>query len=610
MEASSLSKRVVRVGDFALDTQSAELSHDGKRVRLPDQPFQILRLLISRRDEVITREELHQQLWPADTFVDFDRGLNSAMKKLRDALGDSAENPTYIETLPRRGYRLIAPVAEAETALPQPKSKVWVWIAAAVAVLAIGGFALWRYRVSSAPQIRAIAVLPLANLSGDPKEEYFADGMTEALITDLAQLKEVRVISRTSVMRFKQTKLSLPEIAKQLDVDGIIEGGVVHSRDRVRVTVQLIGARTDQHIWAHAYEGDMKDVVTLQRDLSSSISNAIHAELTPLNAVKPVNPAAYDLFLHGRVAFGKETAGGIKEAITYFQRAVAIQPDFAPGYAALANALSEQAYTGSVGASESFIPAKQAALKALALDPQLAEAHCALGRVLYRYEWNWAGSEQEYRRALSINPNDAQTHTAYATLLRLLHRDSDANAESERARAIHPFYGGTAEAALAKGLRYLKTGDRPAAIAAMEKAVQMDPTVPRFHFQLGLTLAEAGQFSEGIAELERSVQLSPNNARFRARLAWAYATAGDQARARAILADMEKKSAHAFVSPAAMAVVHIGLHENAQALDLLDLAYRERDFELINLMSSNAFNPLKSEPRFRELMQKLRLPEA
>ena len=597
------------VGDFALDTQSAELFQNGEKIRVPEQPFQILRLLVSRRGEVISRDELRQQLWPADTFVDFDRGLNSAIKKLRDALGDSAEQPTYIETIPKRGYRLIAPVREADTAPPQ-RSKAWMWIVAAIAVLAIAAIAVWRYRVSSAPQIRSIAVLPLANLSGDPKEEYFADGMTESLITDLAQLREVRVISRTSVMRFKQTKLSLPEIAKQLNVDGVIEGGVVHSGDRVRVTVQLIGAKTDQHIWAHAYEGEMKDVVTLQRDLSSSISNAIHAELTPPRAVQPVNPEAYEFFLRGRVAFGKETAGGIKEAITYFQKAVAIQPDFAPGYAALANALSEQAYSGSVGASESFIPAKRAALKALALDPQLAEAHAALGRILYRYEWNWAGSEQEYRQALSLNPNDAQTRIAYATLLRLLHRDADANAETERMRAIHPFFSGSADATLAKGLRYLKAGDYPKAIAEMRKAVQMDPTVPRLHFQLGMALADAGQLNEGIAELERAVQLSPTNARFRARLAWTYATAGDEGKARAILADLEKKTAHTFVSPAAMAMVHIGLHENAQALDLLDLAYRERDFELINLIGSNAFQPLKSEPRFRELIHKMRLPEA
>jgi TolB-like protein/DNA-binding winged helix-turn-helix (wHTH) protein/Flp pilus assembly protein TadD len=610
VEASSLSKRVVRVGDFALDTQSAELSHDGKKIRLPEQPFQILRLLVARRDELITREELRQQLWPADTFVDFDRGLNSAMKKLRDALGDSAENPTYIETLPRRGYRLIAPVAEATAPAAEPRRiQPWMWVIAAVVVVAaIATVVALRFR--AATPIRSIAVLPLANLSGDPKEEYFADGMTEALITDLAQLKEVRVISRTSVMRFKQTKLSLPEIAKQLDVDGVIEGGVVHSGDRVRVTVQLIGAKTDQHIWAHAYEGDMKDVVTLQRDLSSSISSAIHAELTPQRAVQPVNPEAYELFLRGRVAFGKESAGGIKEAITFFQKAVAIQPDFAPGYAALANALSEQAYTGSVGARDSFVPAKQAALKALALDPQLAEAHAALGRILYRYEWNWAGSEQEYRRALSLNPNDAQTHIAYANLLRLLHRDADANAEMERTHAIHPLFAGTAESALGKGLRYRKARDYPKAIAEISKAVQLDPTVPRLHFQLGMTLVEAGRANDGIAEIERSVQLSPTNARFRAWLAWAYATTGDQARARAILAELEKKSAHTFVSPAAMAVVYIGLHENAQALDLLDRAYRERDFELINLIGGNTFQPLKSEPRFRELIRKMRLPEA
>jgi len=556
---------------------------------------------------VITRDELRQQLWPADTFVDFDRSLNSAMKKLRDALGDSAENPTYIETLPRLGYRLIAPVEKQ-----QPRSRRWMWAAAAaVVVIAIGIIAALRFSASTGPQIHAIAVLPLANLSGDPGQEYFADGMTEALITDVAQLKEVRVISRTSVMPYKQSKQSLPQIARQLNVDGVIEGGVVRSGGRVRITVQLIQASTDQHLWAHSYERELSDVVTLQRDLSSAISQALHAQLTRSgHAAQRVNPAAYDFFLRGTAAARKENAEGVREAITFFRKAVAIQPDFAPGYASLAEAYSQLAFSGAVAPREWTTQAKQAALQAIALDPELAQGHTELGLVLYRYDWNWKASEEEFRRALSLNPNDASTHNAYASLLRLMGRIPEADAERRRWHGLNPYVAKRADGFLGTGGRSRAAGDYPKAIAEMQIAVQMDPSLPRGHFQLGWTLGEAGQLPEAIAELERAVQLSPNNTRFRGRLGWAYAIAGQNEKARAILADLEKLSARAFVSPAAMALVHVGLHENQPALDLLERAYRERDFDLIGLVNSRTFAALRSERRFQQLVRKIGLPAA
>jgi len=607
LDSTSLSKLTLRVGGFDVDMQSGELCNDGEKIRVPDQPFQILRLLVERRGEVITRDELRQQLWPADTFVDFDRSLNSAMKKLRDALGDSADDPTFIETLPRLGYRLIAPVEQQ-----QPRSRRWMWAAAAaVVVIAIGIVAALRFSASTGPQIHAIAVLPLANLSGDANQEYFADGMTEALITDLAQLQEVRVISRTSVMPYKQSIQSLPEIDRQLNVDGVVEGGVVRSGGRVRVTVQLIRAATDQHLWAHGYERDLSDVVTLQRDLSSAISEAIHAQLAPsAHAAQRVNPAAYDFFLRGTAALGKESAEGVKYAIAYFEKAVAIQPDFAPGYASLARAYSQLAYSGAVAPRESMSRAKQAALKAIDLDPQLAEGHTELGLVHFRYDWDWRASEQEIQRALLLNPNEASTHTAYATFLRIMHRPAEADAEVKRWHEVNPYIAKRAEGFIGSAARYRTAGDYPKAIAEMRTAVQMDPSLPRGHFQLGWTLAEAGQIPDGITELEKSIQLSPKNLRFQARLAWAYALAGEEEKARAILAELKKHSAHSYVSPVAIGLVHIGLHENQSALDFLEEAYRDRDFELISLTPGSTFKPLRLEPRFRELMRKIGLPEA
>jgi TolB-like protein/DNA-binding winged helix-turn-helix (wHTH) protein/Tfp pilus assembly protein PilF len=604
------SNHTVRVGGFDFDLQSGELRRNGEKTHLPEQPFKILQLLVARRGEVIAREELRLQLWPADTFVDFDRGLNSAMKKLRDALGDSAEDPTYVETIPRRGYRLIAPVREDES-VASKRNRRALWIVVVVVVVAVFLIAAVRFHTSAARQIRSIAVLPLANLSGDPGQEYFADGMTEALITDVAQLKEVRVISRTSVMPYKQSKKSLPEIARQLNVDGVIEGGVVRSGGRVRVTVQLINAATDQHLWAQSYERDFSDVVSLQGDLSSAISHALHAQLTHSgHAPRRVHPAAYDFFLRGTAALGKENAEGVREAITFFQRAVAIQSDFAPGYASLADAYSQHAFSGAVAPREWMTQAKQAALKAIALDPELAQGHTELGLVFYRYDWNWKASEEEFRRAVSLNPSDASAHGAYASVLRLMGRIPEADAERRRWHGLNPYVARRAEGFLGTGGRYRAAGDYPKAIAEMHTAVQMDPSLPRGHFQLGWTLGEARQLPEAIAELERAVQLSPNNTRFRGRLGWAYALAGQNEKARAILADLEKRSAHAFVSPVGIALVHIGLRENQPALDLLERAYRERDFDLIGLMNSRTFTPLRSEPRFQQLVRKIGLPGA
>ena len=306
----------------------------------------------------------------------------------------------------------------------------------------------------------------------------------------------------------------------------------------------------------------------------------------------------------------KENAEGVREAITFFRKAVAIQPDFAPGYASLAEAYSQLAFSGAVAPREWTTQAKQAALQAIALDPELAQGHTELGLVLYRYDWNWKASEEEFRRALSLNPNDASTHNAYASLLRLMGRIPEADAERRRWHGLNPYVAKRADGFLGTGGRSRAAGDYPKAIAEMQIAVQMDPLLPRGHFQLGWTLGEAGQLPEAIAELERAVQLSPNNTRFRGRLGWAYSIAGQNEKARAILADLEKLSARAFVSPAAMALVHVGLHENQPALDLLERAYRERDFDLIGLVNSRTFAALRSERRFQQLVRKIGLPAA
>ncbi len=335
------SSQVACFGAFKADLRAGELLKNGRRIRLQEQPFQILAMLLERPGEVVTREELHRKLWPADTFVDFDHGLNNAINRLREALGDSPEAPRYIETLSRRGYRFIAPVehgaaapavsapeiAAPPVAVPATKRRPFGWtffvpgalviLAAAFVLTNVGGWRQRLWRTSAPARIRSIAVLPLENLTGDPSQEYFAEGMTDALITNLAQIKALRVISRTSVMHYKGTRKPLPEIAKQLNVDAVVEGTVTRSGERVRIDAQLIEARTDRHLWAQSYERDLRDILALQSEVSRAIVKEIRIKLTAeeqayLSAARPVNPEAYEAYLRGKYYYYKPESG-VKE---------------------------------------------------------------------------------------------------------------------------------------------------------------------------------------------------------------------------------------------------------------------------------------------------------
>ena len=611
--------RSFRIGDFVLDADSGDLCRNGEKSRLAGQPLQILLLLLEHRDQLVSRDDLRQRLWPADTFVDFETGLNRAVRKLRDALGDSAESPSYIETVPKRGYRLIAEIGEPRTesaAVPsQRPNRIWIGVAAAVVIAVLGIIAIARFSTRAQPAIHSIAVLPLANLSGDPSQEYFGDAMTEALITDLAQLRNVTVISRTSVMPYKRSSKSLPQIARELNVDGVVEGGVLRAGGRVRVTAQLIYAPTDHHLWASSYERNESDVVTLQREVAASITDALRAELSPeaterLHTASHVDPVAYGFFLSGMAAAGKENTQGFTEAIAYLSKAVERQPDFAPAYAEMAHCYSQFAWNGAVAPSEFMGKAKAAALKALAIDPASADAHVAMGAILYQYDWDWSRSEQEFRRALELNPNHAYGHNAYATLLRITGRRDQAKAEMARVSALDPLNRKKPAAIVsaALGLRRQKNYDQ--SIAEMRKALQMDAGVARAHAQLGLTLVAAGQHDEGISELETAIRLAQKNRRFQANLGWAYGVTGRPADARRSLEALEQRAQNEYVSPVAIAMVHAGLGENDQALHWLERAYEQRDFDLLFAQRSMAFESLRNEPRFRELMRRIGLPEA
>jgi TolB-like protein/DNA-binding winged helix-turn-helix (wHTH) protein len=438
-----------RFGVFEADIRNGELRKQGKRLNLQEQPFQLLVMLLERPGELVSREEVRQRLWP-QTIVDFDHGLNKAISKIRDALGDSAESPRFIETVSRRGYRFLADVAvvragqpktvvgdlapAANAAIPPadevraspnkpPLAAPWILFGAVLAVaLAICfGWVLYNSRNFS-PAIRALAVLPLENFSSDTSQDYFADGMTEELITDLGQISALRIISRTSVMPYKGAYKPLAQIARDLNVQAVVEGSVFRSGDRVRISVQLIRVPADEHLWAQSYEGELRDALALQNQVAQAIADQIRVtvsrqERAALKKSKPVNAVAYDSYLKGRYYRNMRTAAGLTQAIEFFKQSIAADPSNAEAYSGLADSysLSGSWEYGLLAPAEAFPQAKAAADEALALDDSLADAHTSLALVLDLYYWDWDAAEKQYKLAISLNPGYADR----ASLVRL-----------------------------------------------------------------------------------------------------------------------------------------------------------------------------------------------
>src|ERR1700675_3656971 len=454
---------VVRFGTYEVSLQSGEVRKEGLRIRVQQQPMKLLEILLEHPGEVVTREKLRGRVWPNESFGDFDQALNIAIGKLRSALGDAAENPRFIETLPKRGYRFIAdvsvvdadagPIKQPEHAagdLPAtdperkiqgaglavaPKRRLWptrriiVTLSLALSLLILSVW-LYRSRGRAPTGIRSLAVLPLDNLSADASQNYFADGMTDELITDLAQISALRVISRTSVMIYKGARKPLPQIARELNVDAVVEGTVLRSGDQVRITAQLIEASTDKHLWSQSYEGDLRDSLALQNTVASAIADQIRINLTPreeaaLKSVKVVNPEAYESYLKGRYFWNKRTADGLKAALAYFKQAIEEDPKYAQAYSGSADtyALFGDWQYAVMAPKEAFPKAKVAALKALELDSTLGEAHNSLAFVFEGFDWDFDAADKEFRRALALNPSYATAHHWYAWHLSLLGRN-------------------------------------------------------------------------------------------------------------------------------------------------------------------------------------------
>ena len=526
--------QLVRFDVFELDLRAGELRNGGIRIRLQEQPLLVLQTLLEKPGEVVTREELQQRIWPADTFVDFDHGLHAAVNRLRSALNDSADRPRYVETVARRGYRFIgrldhpipAPPAPIVVHDPQPRPKPRLWnswsgsllgFAVAIAIAAVlieanvYGLKHWLFGIKHSP-IHSLAVLPLANLTSDPKQDYFADEMTEELITQFSKLGDLKIISRTSVMQYKGSKKSLPKIASELHVDAVVEGAVQLSGDHVRVTAQLVNGATDEHIWAETYDRELSEVLLLQTEVAREIAKQIDLRLTPQQqerlaiSVHPVNPDAYQSYLLGRYYWHKRTADGLAQAGQYFQRAIQKDPNYALAYSGLADYF---AFLTLIGGPEILPPdkamaqAKAAAIKGLKLDDSSAETHASMGHILHNYDWDFAGAEREFKRAIELNPNYAEAHHWYSHYLMQLGRTQESLKEAQLAKELDPL-----ESSINNGLarQYYLSRQYDKTIAQCQIGLEIDPAYLPARIQLALAYEQTHRWAEATSELEEGPQ--------------------------------------------------------------------------------------------------------
>jgi TolB-like protein/DNA-binding winged helix-turn-helix (wHTH) protein/Tfp pilus assembly protein PilF len=622
---------VVRFGRFDVDFRAGELRKDGRRVRLQEQPFRVLEALVERPGEVVTRDELRQRLWPGDTFVDFDNGLNNCVNKLRLALGDSAAAPRFVETVGRRGYRFIAtldadavqadaganpagsPAATPEAGIPAtpvepPRtSRRWalpLTIASLIALFALvlGALAA-ALRAPTEPLVTSIAVLPLVSLSSDPEQEYFSDGMTDALITHLAGIRALRVISRQSTIRLKRTDKSMPEIGRELGVDAVIEGTVLRTDRRVRVTVQLLHAATDRHIWSQEYERDLADLLGLQSEIARTVAREIRIAVLPgeaarLEAVAAVAPAALDAYLRGRYLWLQRTESSLRRALEYFRQATALTPSFAAAHAAIAETYGPLGYLGFMAPDEAREGMKAAGLRAVELDPQLVEGWTALGACAAFHEWDWTAAERDFRRALETNPNYATTYMWYGLFLENMGRQEENLAMRRRAIVVDPL-NPAAEAALGSALSH--AGRLDEAIRQLQGVLELEPGFPQAQWYLGQAYVAAGRPEEAIRTFEAMGRSGS--------LGHAYGVAGREAEARAILRELEETSRTQYVSPYEPALVHVSLGEHDAALAWLERAFETRAVQLCQVKSDRRLAPLRGTARFRALLTRMQLAD-
>jgi TolB-like protein/DNA-binding winged helix-turn-helix (wHTH) protein len=650
MGLSTQPSRLIRFGVFELDPVKGELRKAGISLKMHPQPLRVLLLLAEHPGQAVTREEIQHCLWGDNTFVDFERGINFCINQIRTALGDDAEKPRYIETLPRRGYRFIAtvaidaatdsatadehsserppseaPVREADqgssavavpalepvTQLHSPagthtrKRKYFLLTLGLAAVIASAVGWEWRVRQRIVP-LRSLAVLPFENLSGDAMQDYFADGMTEALITELGKISSLRVISRQSMMQYKGTKKSVPEIASELKVDAVMEGSVQRVGDSARVSVQLIQAAPERHLWADSYDRPARDVLTLHGEVARAVAKEIKVTLTPqeetrLAGARAVNPAANEAYFRGRYFLDRRTKADIEEGLVAVQLAIELDPTFAAAYASLSEAYLGLGLYEPARGTELLTKAQAASRKALELDDSLSAAHYTLAAIR-GVAWDWSGAEVEYQRAIKLNPSNALAHLWYSDLLIILGRVTEAELETQRAEELDPVslevYG-----AVTGHLYYARRYGE--LIEHCQGWVKRNPNLEwNYHHCLGAAYVQMGRHDEAIAELREALKSSTIYEHTATELANALAVSGKRQEAMKVLDGVQNVAWKTF----GVALVHTGLGEKDEAFRSLERAIDLRAPFVILLKVDPRFDSLRQDPRFPNLLRRMNLP--
>jgi len=603
--------RVYRFGTFELDTRTGELFRDGQRTQLHDQPLQVLLVLLEQPGELITREELTSKLWPSGTFVDFNHGLNKAVNKLRDALQDSAEHPQFIETLPRKGYRFIAKVEplkvteEKAYTAPQvleqpPRKRKYVKLTAVVLVsgaivlgISVGGWrdALVKRFTPSHLQISSLAVLPLEDLSGDPGQAYFAEGMTDALITEVARAGTMHVISRTTVLRYKGTRMTTAQIGHDLNVDALVEGTVLHSGNKVRITAQLIQVSTDNHLWARSYERDATKVLQLQQEVATDIARQVGSVVKPVEPIRTVNPEAYGEYLKGRFYFFQYTPEGWRQAIEHYDRATQVDPSFAPAYAGMAESYIVAWGWNAASFEGGLQKGKVIAAKALEIDPDLASAHLAMGAA-YVQEMDHENAERELRRALELNSNDPLAWQFHGLYRLWQGRFDEGIADQERARTLDPF-SPIINTNLVRAFYFSRQYDK--AIAQAQKTLKLEPG-----YGAALAWLERGYRHKGMLKEAYATHLAATKPEDVHAVEQAYRSSGYRG-VLALQAEADKRSGN--LAAAARAYAQAG--DKEQALALLEECRRRHLTGLGSLQVEADFDPIRDDPRYKDLLKRL-----
>jgi TolB-like protein/DNA-binding winged helix-turn-helix (wHTH) protein/Flp pilus assembly protein TadD len=621
MEAPSSPTDIVHFGIFQLDLKARELHKAGVKVKLQEQPFRVLALLVDRAGQVVTREELQQKVWPTDAYVAFDQGLNNAIKKVRDALGDSADSPRFIETLARHGYRFVAPVGtvlQRPSKPSQPRFGLRThWKPALIALACASLLAVLAYREWHGSTIRAgsptekviLAVLPFDNLSHDPDQEFFSDGLTEEMIAQLGKLNPERltVISRGSVAKYKDSRLAANQIGGELHADYLVQGSVRRASDRVRITVQLIQVRDQTDLWAESYDRELKDILTLQDSVARIIAKQIHITLTPAQQTPlrsgNLDPEAYEAYLKGRYYWNKRTGDGLQKALIYFQQAINKDPTYGAAYSGLADCNSGLAWHGFKSPAEALPKANAAALKAIEIDPQSAEAHASLGLVL-THRWDWAGAETEFKQALKLDPRYANAHHWYGDYLSIMGRHDEALLEARQALELDPL---NLMIGTWVGRRYYLARKYELALEQGRNTEELDANFAAAHLLLGENYVQVGLHDQSLEELQTAANLSGNSPLYLAQVAVAFASAGKKSEALQIVAQLQSISSTRYVSPYGVAQIYAALSDKEQTFKWFQLAYDDRSVWMSYLAVDPLFDSVRSDQRFQDLLRRVHL---